>query len=495
MTRTMTLQASLLWLIAVGVGIVPALAQPSTPTGGTRLTAVAVSAQNQGTVVTISASGPLAPGELQFVPGPPMRLYVDFAGVTPAVTAATPGTGPLARVRVAINNVTPLVSRVVFDLRERVAFRLDTSERERGTVRLLLGGAASSGGPAPAVAGAAGARTTEAPALGTAGDKPVSASAPAVLAAAEEGAGRRLLSADARVAMALERSIETRLPKPLPLVGGDPATAKPAQGRRRVSASEERQQRARAALAEARSLFGQARYEAAAEATGRARDAVPDDGTASAVYGRAMLERYRETAEATFLTQALDALRSVDGATLAKNDQVDLILGLALGLYLSGEFRPAGDMFATSFEMAEAADPALRDRAVDWWATAMSRHAQSLPALERKKAFEQMLTAMTEEAKHDPSSASAGYWAVVATRGLGDLDRAWDAAIAHWVRAQLCRDGGDALREDLDTLMATTIIPERARRGAAAQNSSDHAPIEALLFAEWRGVKDKWSER
>jgi hypothetical protein len=495
MKSTMTMRTSLLWLTAVGAGIVPVAAQPSTPTGATRLTAVAVSAQNQGTVVTLSASGPLAPGELQLVPGPPMRLYVDFAGVTPAVPAATPGSGPVSRVRVAINNVTPLVSRVVFDLRERVAYRLDTSERERGTVRLLLGDAAAGGGAAPAVAGTAVARAAEAPAAGAVGEKPVSAGSPVAAATAEEGAGRRLLSPGARVALALERSVETRLPKPLPLVGGDPATAKPVQGRRRASGSEERQQRARAALAEARSLFGQARYEAAAEATGRARDAVPDDGAASTVFGRAMLERYRETADVTFLAQALDALRAVDGVTLAKNDQVDLILGLALGLYLSGEFRPAGDVFATSFEMAEAADPALRDRAVDWWATAMSRHAQSLPAPERMKAFEQMLAAMTEEAKHDPSSASAGYWAVVATRGLGDLDRAWDAAIAHWVRAQLCRDGGDALREDLDKLMATTIIPERAKRGAAALNSSDHAPIEALLFAEWRGVKDKWSER
>lgn len=484
-------------LVAMGGRVA---AQTAGQSVATRLTAVAVDARDQGAVVTLTASGPLSPGDLQVVLGQPVRLYMDFAGLTPAVPTVTPGSGPIIRVRVAINTLTPLVSRIVFDLRERVPYRLDASESARGIVRVFLGAAAGANGSGAAAAGSQAARArpttppaseapkaVEAPAGPLAPEKPA---APAVADAAAEG--RRLLSIDARVALALSSPIETRLPKPLPLVGGDGVPTKPAQGRRRQSGLEERQERARGALAEARSLFGQARFEAADEAASRARDAVPGDGAAFLVSGRAMLERYRETADTAYLTQALDALRAVDGVTLSRNDQVDLILGLALGLYMNGEFRASAEMFVTSFEMAEAADPALRDRAVDWWATAMSRHAQSLPAHEREKTFALMLAAMTDEAKHDPSSASAGYWAVVATRGTGDLDRAWDAAIAHWVRAQLCRDGGDALREDLDKLMATTIIPERARRLAGP---SEAGPVEAMLFTEWRSVKEKWRER
>lgn len=489
-----------------------AVAQPAAPSATTRLTSVAVEANAQGAVVTLTASGPLSPGEPQFVPGQPPRIYVDFAGLTPAVPGVTAGAGSVVRVRVAINNLAPLVSRVVVDLRERLTYRLDASASDRGIVRLVLGEGGSAPQPSggnqtnrarPAQPGADGPRVTDgagSPAGGgvsggAAGSAATATRPSATTTSAGEASAevrRAPLSNDARVSLALSLELDTRLPRPLPLVGGEPA-APPQRGRRRASGLEERQQRARAALAEARALHGQAQFEAAAEAAIRARDAMPDDGTANVVLGRAMLERYRETSDATHLSQALDALRAVDGVGLARNDQVDLALGLALGLYMSGEFRAAADVFATTLEMAEAADPALRDRAVDWWATALSRHAHTLAPPERVKLFEQMLATVNDEAKHDPGSTAAGYWAVVATRGTGDVDRAWDTAVAHWVRAQLCRDGGDALREDLDKLMATTIIPERARK--VASGTADAAQSEAVLFTEWRQVKSKWDER
>ena len=44
---------------------------------------------------------------------------------------------------------------------------------------------------------------------------------------------------------------------------------------------------------------------------------------------------------------------------------------------------------------------------------------------------------MSAELATDGGSAPASYWLAVAARGTGDLERAWQAAIAGWVRASL----------------------------------------------------------
>ena len=69
---------------------------------------------------------------------------------------------------------------------------------------------------------------------------------------------------------------------------------------------------------------------------------------------------------------------------------------------------------------------------------------------------------MRSELALDPGSSPASYWLAAAARGTGYLDRAWQAAIAGWVRASLARDRGAALRADLDRLATEAIIPERA---------------------------------
>ena len=44
---------------------------------------------------------------------------------------------------------------------------------------------------------------------------------------------------------------------------------------------------------------------------------------------------------------------------------------------------------------------------------------------------------MEIEVRIDPGSAPANYWLAAAARGAGDLDRAWHAAIAGWIRAPM----------------------------------------------------------
>jgi hypothetical protein len=84
----------------------------------------------------------------------------------------------------------------------------------------------------------------------------------------------------------------------------------------------------------------------------------------------------------------------------------------------------------------------------------------------------------------NPASSAASYWLAAAARGQGDLDAAWDAAKAGWVRAPLADDRGAALRADIDRLVQRGVVPERAK--VTAQ------PAEALL-AEWERFKESWS--
>ena len=90
---------------------------------------------------------------------------------------------------------------------------------------------------------------------------------------------------------------------------------------------------------------------------------------------------------------------------------------------------------------------------------------------------------MRDELTAVPGSAAAAYWLAAAARAQGDLQAAWDAVEAGWVRASLAADRGAALRADLDRLMLVAIVPERAR--ALAQP-------EDTLRLDWENFKERW---
>jgi hypothetical protein len=91
---------------------------------------------------------------------------------------------------------------------------------------------------------------------------------------------------------------------------------------------------------------------------------------------------------------------------------------------------------------------------------------------------------MANELAENPASSAAAYWAAAAARGQGDLQGAWDAAQAAWVRAPLTADHGASLRGDLDRLVERAIVPERARLLAQPAD---------LLRQEWERFKERWS--
>jgi hypothetical protein len=92
---------------------------------------------------------------------------------------------------------------------------------------------------------------------------------------------------------------------------------------------------------------------------------------------------------------------------------------------------------------------------------------------------------MTAEIAQDPGSTPASYWLAAAARGEGNSERAWQAAVAGWMRAPLARDRGAALRADLDRLVVQAIIP--ARLGL-----KDPAQALAGMLGEWEAFKMMW---
>ena len=70
---------------------------------------------------------------------------------------------------------------------------------------------------------------------------------------------------------------------------------------------------------------------------------------------------------------------------------------------------------------------------------------------------------MEDELRQDPGSWVANYWLAVALRGTGDVEGAWHARIAAWVRSTLSPETTAELRADLDRLVMQALIPERSR--------------------------------
>ena len=90
---------------------------------------------------------------------------------------------------------------------------------------------------------------------------------------------------------------------------------------------------------------------------------------------------------------------------------------------------------------------------------------------------------MEDELATHPGSGAAAYWLAAAARAQGDLQAAWDAALAGWVRATLTVDRGAALRADLDRLVLRAIVPDRAKgdRADAGRRAPSVGAVQRTL--------------
>ena len=237
-------------------------------------------------------------------------------------------------------------------------------------------------------------------------------------------------------------------------------------------------------VARARLLYNQRKWEDAIAAADQARANGTRADSADLIAARAYLERFRESAEPDDLTSARERLRRISPERFGARERVELTVGLGETLYFDDSYGAAAEVFDSLLAQSGALAGAERERVVDWWATALDRDARPRSEFDRQAVYHLVRDRMHTELGLSPTSTAAAYWIAAAARGQGDLQGAWDAAQAGWVRAPLAGERGVALRADLDRLVLTALVPERAR--ALGQPPAD-------VRQEWERFKERWA--
>jgi hypothetical protein len=244
----------------------------------------------------------------------------------------------------------------------------------------------------------------------------------------------------------------------------------------------------RADLARARSLYNQRQFDGAIEAATIAQKTPSTADAATVVLARAHLERYRERANPDDLSAARVALGTVRVSNLDTRDHVDFLMALGEALFFEDDYGAAATLFESGIDRAIAQGLESGEAMLEWWGSAVERHADGLERDGRVTAFRRLRERMSRELSRNPGSAAAAYFLVVATRGSGEPLEAWDTAIAGWVRARLAGARSATLRADLDKLVLEGIIPDRVQTLPADRR----ARAESDLRAEWAVVKERW---
>jgi hypothetical protein len=237
------------------------------------------------------------------------------------------------------------------------------------------------------------------------------------------------------------------------------------------------------ALAKARMLYNAGSYDEAIAAASEVH-AAEWVATAQLVIARAHLDRYRRSSQEEDLVAGRQALTMVANTALMPRDRVDLLIGLGESLFFAEEYGAAAHLFDNALAQGFLLNRQDRLLLLDWWANAEDRAAQGRSG-DRRPGFERMRTRLEDEIRRDAENPIANYWLVVATRGAGDAQGAWDNAVAAWIRSRLSEEGTGTLRADLDRLVTEAVIPERAR----LQKEADSAKA---LRDQWETIKEQW---
>lgn len=246
-------------------------------------------------------------------------------------------------------------------------------------------------------------------------------------------------------------------------------------------------------IATARRAYNTGDYDGAVEAAQAAIDDPKGAAEARIVLGRALVERFRRSAQPDDLIAARSAFVAAGSVSLSPPLRIEWLIGSAETLFFEEQYGAAAAMLASILEdpRAELAVPGGRDRLVDWWASALDRSVQMRDLDSRRDQYSELSRRLARELERDPALGSAAYWQVVAARGAGNLDGAWDVAHAAWVRAPLALDRGAALRADLDRIVTQALIPERARRTGRDQEKQ----VAAAMRDAWEDFKQRWAGR
>jgi hypothetical protein len=247
-------------------------------------------------------------------------------------------------------------------------------------------------------------------------------------------------------------------------------------------------------LKRARTLYNAGQYDEAIAAATPLRNRPELAPSASLIIARSRLELFRRAGDSNELATARKELISLNRDGLSAQEAIEWQIGLGAALFLEDQIGPAAEMF-------RAVIPSARDRLtqpefeklLEWWGTTMSRLAESLTGDARKQAYEKFRSDVRLEVERNPLSMSGMYWMVVSSRGAGDYDGAWNAAVAAWIRAGGQPDGRQ-LRAEIEVFVAQTLIPERAqaRTGQRLDSKATMTEIGALN-EEWRELTVRWA--
>jgi hypothetical protein len=131
------LRMSQVLIVVLGVFGAAVSAQRQT---ATTVRSIEIDARGDASVVTIAGNGSLPTPAIGVVDGPP-RIFLDFPGVRPGRIAIPASQQPrIKRVRMALNNANPLITRVVIDLFEPQPYSV---EETSGRLAIIVGASAS----------------------------------------------------------------------------------------------------------------------------------------------------------------------------------------------------------------------------------------------------------------------------------------------------------------------------------------------------------------
>jgi hypothetical protein len=233
----------------------------------------------------------------------------------------------------------------------------------------------------------------------------------------------------------------------------------------------------------ARLVYNERQITAAVSAAEEARLTPARADAADLIAARAYLERFRDSAASDDLTNARERFRRIVPVRFDPRERIEYIVGLGETLFFDAAYGAAATIFDSVLKSGASLSAEGRERVLDWWATALDREAKPRPDIDRQVAYQRIRARMDEDLATHPGSGAASYWVAAAARAQGDLQGAWDAAQAAWVRAPLAPDGGAAIRSDLDLLVLRGIVPDRAK--ATAQ------PPDTLRL-QWEQFKERW---
>lgn len=246
-------------------------------------------------------------------------------------------------------------------------------------------------------------------------------------------------------------------------------------------------------LERARALYNAGQFDESIAAAAVAKNKPAAAQSATLIAARARLERFRQKNAQKDLAAARAALMSLNPRLLAPQEAIEWQIGLGIALFLENHPGPASEMFSAVLPSARGRLSAAEfDKLLEWWASTLSRVAESQTGTARKDAYSALLTSVRQELERNPFSRPTSYWVVVAARGAGDLEGAWNAAVTGWIRAGSEPDGAQ-MRSDLDRFVTQTLIPERAQARTSQRLDSRATQAEVAAQTEqWRTVAQQW---